>query len=186
MPSMHIDAHDGTVSLPNGLRIGPGLSQDSFRGSPAFAGARGQDYGTLPWIHYHLSAGQVDGKDLLVSLCFYDLMLVEVSMTVDLYPPGPKDWSGYSLAVEAQTKQFHDRLLAEMFGDRSRAIRMFPSGLPKLEATLDKPLYWKFPWGIVSSYHDSKGGGTYITVGYGNRNEEANKAYHSLWANQAR
>ena len=174
---MHIDRHDGAVGLPNGIRIDPAVSQEQFRNGPASAFARSEDYGTLPWIHYRLRGGEMDGKELLVSLCFYDEMLVEVSMTVDLYPPGAKDWSSYSLAVEAETKRAHDHLLAEMFGDSSRADRLFSSGLAEPDATLQRPLHWTFPWGLVSSVHDSKGGGTFITVNYGNRKEEANKAY---------
>lgn len=119
------------------------------------------------------------GSFFLVSLCFYDQVLVDVSLTADLYPPGPKDWSSYSLKVEAATKQFHDRLLEAMFGKPTKGGSFFLGRLPEGEATLERPLCWTFPWGTVSSYHDSKGGRTAITVSYGNRKEVAAKAYCS-------
>jgi hypothetical protein len=174
---MQIDREDGTVRLPNGLEVGPALTQAAFRALPASQNARSEDYGTLPWIHYHLSGGQIDGKDLLVSLCFYDQMLVNVSVTADLYPPGPKDWSKYSLEVEAATKQFHDGLLKRIFGNPSKGGSFLFRRLPERKETLEWPLRWDFSWGSVFSYHDSKGGGTYITVGYGNRKEDASNAY---------
>lgn len=95
----------------------------------------------------------------------------------DLYPPGPKDWSRYSLEVEAKTKQFHDRLLEGMFGKPSKGGSFLLGRLPEGPETLERALSWRFPWGAVCSGHDSKGGGTYITVSYGNRHEEASKAY---------
>jgi hypothetical protein len=174
---MQIDRENGTVRLPNGLEIGPALTQDAFRALPDSQHARSQEYGTLPWIHYHLPGGHIDGKEILVSLCFYDQLLVSVSLSADLYPPGPKDRSRYSLEVEAATKQFHDCLLEQMLGKPSKAAR-FPFGrLPDVKETLERRLRWDFPWGSVFSSHDSKGGGTDITVRYGNRVEEANKEY---------
>jgi hypothetical protein len=179
MPSLRIGAQDGTIDLPNGLSISPSLSQDVFRASPAFANARSQDYGTMPWIHYHFPGGNSDGKELLVSLCFYDQILVYVSLCADLYPPGPKDWSNYSLAIQATTKQFHDRLLAQMLGKPTKGGSLFLGQLPKGEVTLKRPLFWRFPWGHIYSSHDLKGGGTNITISYGNRKNEAEKAYRS-------
>src|SRR5437588_616520 len=183
---MHIDQLDGTVSLPNGFSISPGLSQDAFRAGPAFTNARSRDYGTLPWIHYHFFDGQVDGKDLLASLCFYDQLLVWVSLSADLYPPGPKAWLTYSLEVEAATKQFHDRLLERMFGKPSERGRVFLPRAPEDDRALQQWLCWRFPWGRVWSSHDFKGGGTDITVTYGNRRDAAGKAYRLQEAGAAR
>ena len=102
-------------------------------------------------------------------------MLVDVRVTADLYPPGPKDWSNYSLDVEAATKQFHDRLVERTLGSPSDggSWRRLPEGQP----TLERPIGWRFTWGRASSHHNSRGGGTYITISYGDRKEEANKAY---------
>lgn len=174
---MQIDRDNGTVRLFNGLEIDPAMTQDAFRALPAGRDAQPRDYGTHPWIHYQLSGGRIDDHDLIVSLCFYDQMLVYVNMSVDLYPPGPKDWSNYSLDVEAATKQFHDRLLAGMLGEPSTSAAFLPGGMLDAKETLGQPLRWDFAWGAVSSYHDSKGGGTFMTVSYGNRRQEASEAY---------
>lgn len=172
---MQIDRENGTVRLPSGLEIGPALTQDAFCALPGSGSARKHDHGKLPWIHYRLSGGEVDGKELLASLCFYDQLLVYVSISANLYPPGPNDWSDYSLDVESETKRFHDRLLEEILGSPSDGGSW--SRLPGGQGTLERPLGWRFPWGRVSSSHDSRGGGTYITISYGNRHEEANNAY---------
>jgi hypothetical protein len=175
-PATQIDRENGAVNLPNGLEIGPALTQDEFRALPYSHHARSQDHGTLPWIHYQLSGGHIDGKELLASLCFYDQLLVELSVTADLYPPGPKDCSRYSLEVEAATKQFHDSLLDQLLGRPSKGAGVLVYCLPEEQKTLEQPLRWDFPWGSVYSYHDPKGGATYITVGYRNRKIEASGA----------
>ncbi len=41
------------------------------------------------------------------------------------------------------------------------------------------PAMWEFTWGRILSGHDSKGSGTFITVAYGNRREEANRKFRS-------
>lgn len=177
MDAFEIDEQTGAVRLPNGLHITDALTKDAFLADPIAANARDEDYGTLPWVHYHLAGGEVEGKPLRVSLCFYDQLLVYVSITADLYPPGPKDWSNYSLQVEAATKLFHEKLLHPMFKQRPEGAGLFGSGSPSEKDTLNRPLGWQFAWGTVGSYHDSRGGGTYIHVGYGNRKEECNRAY---------
>ena len=58
----------------------------------------------------------------------------------------------------------------------SRAIFLF-GHLGDVKETLERSLRWDFSWGSVISSHDFKGGGTEITVEYGARLEEANKAY---------
>lgn len=179
MPPMHIDPQTGTVGLPNGYSVDPSLTQDGFRASALFSQARSQDHGTWPWIHYHFSGGHLEGKELLVSLCFYDQVLVYLSMTADLYPPGPKDWSTYSLAVEAAIKDFHDRLLEQTLGKPSRSDQLPYGELPAAQATLAHPHIWELPWGTVHSAYDSKGGDTSIIVKYGNRHDEANKAFRA-------
>jgi len=177
---MLIDPSDGTVTLPAGCSISPLLSQDVFRKHSVFPRARSRDFGTLPWIHYHFSGGVIEGKELLASLCFYDQVLVYVSLAADFNPPGAKDWSSYSLDVEAAAKQFHDRLLEQEIGKPTRRDRLSVGNLPASQTTLACPLTWKFPWGRVCSGHDFKGGGTFITISFGNRQEEANRAYRRL------
>ncbi len=177
MPHLQINRETGTINLPNGLSIISELTHDAFRLMPAFDTARSKDYGTLPWIHYHLSGGRIDDRELLVSLCFYDQLLVDVSMTVNLYPPGQDDWSRYSLDVEAATKRFHDRLLEQMLGNPTIGGSVVPEDLPEGWASLGRPMGWRFPWGEVRSGHDFKGGGTCITIGFGNRKEEASRMH---------
>jgi hypothetical protein len=174
---MRIASETGIITFANGIEIGPELTQDVFRALPRTHDARSEDHGTPPWIHYYFSGGQIDEKELLVGLCFYDQALVHVNITADLYPPGPNDWSRYSLDVEAVTKHFHDHLLEEMFGKPSKGGNFLFRRLPTGQETLDRPFQWNFSWGNICSYHDSRGGGTYITIGYGNRRVEAERAY---------
>jgi hypothetical protein len=182
---MEIDPHSGVVTLPSGYPVGPDLSQAAFRADAVGAEARSQDYGTLPWIHYHFSGGQLEGKPLLASVCFYDQLLVSLTLTVDLYPPGPRDWSSYSLEVEAATKEFHDGLLTRTLGKPTQAEPLPLRPQASTPATLTRPLIWSYPWGRVISGHDFKGGGTSITVQYGNRLEEASEAYRTQGASGA-
>jgi hypothetical protein len=174
---MFIDRDSGTVTLPNGYSVGPSLSQEGFRAGEMFGRAKSRDCGTLPWIHYDFSGGNVEGKELLVSVCFYDQMLVSLDITADLYPPGAKDWSNYSLDVEATTKEFHDRLLEQALGKPTRTDRLSMSNLTPTQTMLARSLMWKFRWGSVVSEHDQRGSGTSIFVSYGNRHEEASKTY---------
>jgi hypothetical protein len=172
---MHIDAHSGAVTLPDGFVVTATLTRDAFRQSETFANARADHAGTPPWIHYQFNAGRLDGKELLVNLQFHDQVLVSVSVTVDLYPPGPKDWSNYSLDVEAATKDFHDRLLERQLGEPAEPPQVSSAHLTPARATLARPRNWAFAWGAAASVHDTKGGGTFIMVQYGNRREEADR-----------
>ena len=176
MPPMHIDPRNGTVTLPNGCAVAASLTQDAFRAGDLFAHARDEGHGAPPWIRYRLAAGRLEGHELLVTLCFHDQTLVHLSLTADLYPPGPRDWSTYSLDVEAATKDFHDRLVEKLLGPPTRTDRLSPGGLTPAQATLACPHWWTFPWGTIVSGHDSKGGSTLVTVRYGDRHEQATSA----------
>lgn len=177
MPSFHINDADGAVKLPNGVCITEALAKDVLLADPNAANVRTDDYGTLPWMHYHFRGGEVEGKPLLVSLCFYDQLLVYVSITADLYPPGPKDWSNYSLDVEVATKRFHEQLLTKMFTNQPESADFSRTSEPSGRDLLHRPLSWRFPWGVVGSFHDSKGGGTYIHVSYGDLKDKCNRKY---------
>ena len=185
MKSIEINANDGTVILPNEYSIAPSLTQEAFRNGKMFGNAQSHDYGTFPWIHYSFSGGSVSDRNLLVSLCFYDQMLVSTNMSVDFYPPGPKDWSNYSLDVETATKQCHDALLQEILGKPAESNRLAGVNLDAAHESLARPLMWDFPWGTVRSSYDFKGGGTYIIVSYGNRQEEATKAYRERFSKKS-
>jgi len=176
MEMIDINRDNGAILLPNQYSLSPSLTRESFQNSEMFSHAQSRNPGTISWMHYSFSGGKVSGRDLLVRLCFYDQILVSADMTVDMYPPGPKDWSDYSLDVEAETKKFHDNLLEKILG-RPAASDFLPNiNLAAGQECLCRPLKWIFPWGIVRSSHDFKGGGTYMMVSYGNRFEEGAKA----------
>jgi hypothetical protein len=177
MKSIEINADDGTIILPNEYSISPSLTQETFRNSEIFGNAQSRTSGTPGWIYYSFSGGSLSGRNLLVSICFYEQMIVSMNMTVDFYPPGSKDWSDYSLDVETATKQCHDALLEEILGKPTESDRLAGVDLDAAHESLVRPLKWDFPWGVVRSSYDFKGGGTYIIVSYGNRQEEATKAY---------
>jgi hypothetical protein len=177
--SLNIDPRDGLVKLPNAYVITAHLTQDGFRAGECFAAATVRDVGTRPFIHYHFACGEVEEKQLLANLIFYDQMLLSMELTADLYPPGPKDWSNYSLEVEAATKRFHEDLLRRMLGEPSICRPISHSQRPPELSTLDQPCSWRFPWGKVDSFHDDRSGGTFICISYGDRLEEANSVYRS-------
>jgi hypothetical protein len=177
MKSIEINTDNGTIILPSEYAVSPSLTQEAFRKGEMFSNAQSRTAGTFPWIHYSFSGGSVSGRNLLVSLCFYDQMIVSTHMTVDFYPPGSKDWSDYSLDVETSTKQCHDALLEEILGTPTESDRLAGVHLDPAHETLARPLKWDFPWGTVRSSYDFKGGGAFIIVGYGNRQEEATQEY---------
>ena len=104
-------------------------------------------------------------------------MVVYTTISADFYSPGPKDWSHYSLNIEAAAKQFHDDILIKRLGKPTASDPLASMNLDRDHQCLARPLKWIFPWGTVLSSHDFKGGGTGITVHYGDRHEEASKAY---------
>jgi hypothetical protein len=170
---MNIDPTDGTLSLPSGLTIGPDLTQAVFRDSAAGVAARRLEFGVPPFMHFDIVGGQIDGKDLLVRLCFFDQMLVRIELSIDLYPPEAHDWSHYSLNVEAETKALHERLLLHLLGPPTSGA-LGNSGDPRGREAWKHLVQWTFPWGRIASCHDSKGGGTFIAVDYGDRMQQAN------------
>lgn len=120
---MRIDPRDGTVTLPSGKEL-----------------RRHQDLAEPT----QFSGGTIDGRNLIVCLYHLHGRLTEITLTVDLYPPGANDWSSYSEEIEAKTRALHDRLAEEMLG----------------------PGPWTYPWGRVLSVQDDRGGGTFIIVRY--------------------
>lgn len=158
---MNIDKHTGAITLPNGLTIEPRISLDELRErgqqlTPPAHPASGQTF----------RAGEVDGKPLLVQLVLHKGELDHISMSVDLYPPGPRDWSQWSLEMESQIKLFHDALLRRLLGEPTRITPLPGYKLHDPPRTIDMPEAWDFPWGTITSAHDFKGSGTYIIVRY--------------------
>ena len=176
---MTIDPDTGAIAFPSGFAADAGLTQSAFRAGSAFAHARVDEAGVRPWIHYRLPGGELDGHPLLIDVLFHAELLVTVTVAADLYPPGPKDWSNYSLDVEAATKDFHDRLLEGQLGAPAESPAVSAAGLTPAQATLARPRRWAFAWGAVSSVHDTKGGGTFLMVQYGDRRAEAERAFRA-------
>jgi len=174
---MTINPQTGTVTLPNGQRVGPELTREEFRSGPLNKDARTTDCGTMLFQHCRFEAGLVEDHPLLANACFFEETLLYLDMTVSLYPPGATDWSSYSLDTEAAIKSLHDRLLTEQLGEPSGILRVPVAYSTPAQASLAHALRWDFDWGQVWSSHDPKGGGTSMCVRYGNRLEEAHKAY---------
>jgi hypothetical protein len=173
------------VTFPNGCSIGSDCTQEAFRDSAVGAGARSWNCGTLPWIHYGFDGGDIDGNDLIVSLCFYDQLLVYVEFSVSLYRADQRDWAHYSLDIEAAQKALHERILREQFGKPSIGASLLSNRFPTQHDILNQRVDWHFKWGQVSSCHDSKGGGTFVRVSYGDRMGRATAAYRSLQTGRA-
>jgi hypothetical protein len=106
-------------------------------------------------------------------------MLVSVQISANFHPPGPLDWSNFSIDIEVATKQFHDRLLESLLGKPTTVTSISGRDPQNPEANLETFSTWTFPWGKIVSGHDSRGGNTSITVNHGNRQEEANRAYNA-------
>ena len=177
---MFIDPTNGTVTLPIGFVIDADLTQDAFRSTRLGTTARDWDCGTLPFMHYSFSGGTVEEHELLASLCFYDQDLLKLSLTVNLYPPEHQgDWAHYSLQVEAETKVLHERILTRVLGKPTSQLSLSNSK-PQEFAVLDCAIWWTYRWGTIGSHYDSKGGGTFIAIKYGDREEKANAAYRKL------
>jgi hypothetical protein len=173
---MLIDSNTGNMHLPSGFVITSAMTQTEFQNTPWSKKAKARDVGTFPYIHYSFDGGLIQGKKLLMSICFYAEKILYISLTVDLYPPGERDWDSYSLETEAETKEFHDTLLKIELGEPhiKDALEL---GSPSIPKTLNQPVRYTYEWGEVYSGHDTKGGGTRIMVSYGRRREEAAEDY---------
>lgn len=174
MAELHVSATDGRIELPNGGVIGAVLTPPLLASSPALRDAREWDAGTRPFMHYDLrNAGTHDGRPVLARLSFHEALLLRVHVTVSHYPPEAKGWESYSLEIESAAKACHDELCRGWFDGLARAKRVGssdPNGVgPALE--------WSFDWGTVGSYHDDRGGDTFIGIAYGNRLAEAQRRY---------
>jgi len=173
-----IDRHDGAIRLPNGFVVNANLTRDAFEASAVYDAARRLDSGGMPWTQYRFPGGEIDGKDVSVTLAFSGQTLIFVNLTADLYPPGPKSWDTYSDQTEAATKDFHDRLLAYLFADPPTAGPFHPDPLSEDTSVFNRPVKFQLPWGSAESTHDPRGDETYITVSYGNRYAEAARAFN--------
>jgi len=175
---LRIDVQTGLVALPTGYVIGPDLTREEFLSEPHGKSAQTTDNATLLFLHARFQAGVVDSNPLLANACFFDETIVYLDLTVNLYPPHATDWSSYSLDTEAAIKSMHDHLLTDQLGEPTSVHELSLGTSLPAQAVLGRSLEWKFPWGRVLSFHDSKGGGTTFRVEYGDRLAEANRQYH--------
>jgi hypothetical protein len=174
--ALRIDRSTGIIHLPSGRVVTPDLTQDDFRATSAGEEVRANHHGTLPWMHYRFGGGEVHGHPFRVHLVFYDQMLVSVTMSADLYPPGQGGWSNVSRDVDAATVQLHYDILIPVLGRPTRT-KIMPDVEPRALALVAE---WDFTWGRVWSGHSPRDGNTSIDIGYGDRDAEARRLYKSI------
>lgn len=181
MPDLQINLNSGAVYLPIGFVIESTLSQDDFLKTPIAEHVIRQDDGARPWGHFWFSGGTEDGRELLVGLSYSGQELAYITIAAQFYAEDVRDWSDYSLDLEAETKRFHDSLLEKILGTPSTIGHVQGICNTDVPEILYQPLFWKFPWGSVLSGHDGKGGGTSIRVEYGKQRKEPfrNDGYRS-------
>jgi hypothetical protein len=163
-----IDPASGFIHLPAGGVVSPDLTLKAFEENTSWANNETITSG-VPWWSYLFPGGRVDGKNLLVSVHFYDQLLLSVDLTVSHYDQDQKD---LSVKIEADTKNFHDRLLERIFGPPSD-ITFLPTSSPNNYPLLGRSLAWAFRWGTVSSLFVSQSCCSLMMVSYGKRREAA-------------
>ncbi len=179
MSSINLYKSDGTITLPNGSSIHDDITLDYFKSAIEFAGAKKQALGTPPWVHLRFLPGYVDDHELIASICFYDQLLVSVSLTINLYKTGKSDGAAVSADTELETKSLHERLLRKLLGSPTRHGGTNAAAPTDESERLNCPFYWEYHWGEIASYHDAESGGTFIKIEYGNRRKESNQAHES-------
>ncbi len=171
-----IDLETGRVRLPCGFEFDGGLTQRELNASAFGQSARKFDCGSLPFMHYDIDPGMLEGLRMFGRLSFYAETLLSASVLVSFNKPGAT-WDDYSLALEAKAKAFHDAYLERLLGRPHSVHRLGISQLAAEEAVLDTSIGYDFAWGRVFSYHDTRAGDTSIAIRYGDRLEKANAAY---------
>ncbi|MCA9257491.1 MAG: hypothetical protein KDA33_17710 [Phycisphaerales bacterium] len=172
---LSINRFTGELALPIGASIGPDTTRDAFASDPVFAEARNAG-SPPPYVTLSFDAGELDHRPLLASVTFYEQTLLSISLTIDAYGPGAT-WDDYSLESEARSKLLHEALLTRLLGEPTHRDHRFAFGKSGAEEILTQPVTWEFAWGRAISSHDSKGGGTYITLAFGNRMNDARRAF---------
>jgi hypothetical protein len=171
---MIIDKNSGLIELPNGLVITTELVKSDFEESTYGKQAQPYDRGTFPFQWYRLTGGILDVHEIGLDLCFYKEELVMFNACVNFYPVDAKDWRGYSLEIESQTKQFHDKLLRNILGSPHEK---FPIPEHSYDLRVGDNLAYHYKWGSVWSGYDGFSGNSSIVVRYGSRLEDAQNDY---------
>lgn len=179
MSSINLYKSDGTITLPNGSSIHDNITLDYFKSAIEFAGAKQQSNGTPPWVYLRFLPGYVDDHELIATICFYEQLLVSVSLTINLYKTGKPDGAAVSAETELETKSLHERLLKKLLGSPTRYGGTNAAAPTDDSERLNCPSYWDFHWGEISSHHDAESGGTFITIEYGDRRNISNQAHEN-------
>jgi len=170
---MFIDKDIGKIELPNGLVITPELTKSGFESSTYFEQATPYDYGTLPFQWYRFIGGQLEGHNFYINICFYSEDLVSFHASINLHPTDPPKWADWSLEIQSQEKQFHDKLLQSVLGHSHE--RLFsPENYPELDYSIN----YKYNWGEVWSGYDGKSGSSSIVISFGSRLKNALDDYN--------
>lgn len=171
-----IDRDTGRVLLPCGFEFDGRLTQAELAASAFGQVARRFDCGTLPFMHYDVDPGVLEGLRMYGRMSFYGETLLNASVQVTYNKPGAT-WDDYSEELEAKAKQFHDAWLDRLFGPPHTVERLGSRTASPVEAALHTFIGYTFAWGRVDSCHDPRGGDTSIVIGYGDRRERAYEAF---------
>ncbi len=179
MSKLDIAKRDGMVELPNGEIIRADLSHDEFRISELFENSRitHADEGVAD---YQFGAGEFKGKRWRACLSFFNQLLLHLDLWANLYPPDEWNLVNKDFHTEVETKQFHERVLAEILGppEMSDNIEQFRAyELSGQHLALAQQATWRFPWGVVTSTHSFSEGTTNVRVTYATRPQRTMKKF---------
>jgi hypothetical protein len=141
-----LDAKSGILTFANPpVHFGPGLTRAEFL-SAAWANGATDLVVNEPWHSWNLPGEYASWKlQMVVSLFFHRETLRMVTLC-DCDPKFGTSWNDWSEQKERDCKASHDRWLAHCVGRQT-----------------------SFAWGNVSSQSDPRGGGSSITISYGNK-----------------
>ncbi len=138
-----IDPHTGAIKLAAArFLIEPQLTRAEFLAAPIAGGAR-IFVRNEPFCSYYLGTHELAGEPFGVVLYFHGELLWQVELSAGA-PQFGSSWDDWSEAGELARKRLHEFLLERELGR---------AGGP-------------YPWGIINSVYDPKGGSGSIIVRY--------------------
>ena len=144
---MTINEDTGCITLPEiDAVISSSLSRSRFLQTAAFSAAS-VSVRNEPWCSYRLPSIPQPDTELFIVLQFHGEQLLSLNLSHSAARFGTS-WADWSEERELALKAFHERWL-----------------LGNLRLHLGD-----YPWGDISSCYDAKGGSSFITVRYANRN----------------
>lgn len=150
---MVVDAKTGTITLTSGFLLSPSTTRTNFEAARLHDPARVSNPGT-PWFYFPFQDGNVDGKYLGVTPCFYKSALVSVNFGVHHYPESATSWENFSLETEEQAQRSHAEMLEMWFGPPHTCS---PSGFQDAKfPLLHRTLGYSFVWGHAWSGFDQR------------------------------